>query len=120
MQFFGGWQPIVDTGDRLTQCPSRPGACATSACPTTWAARRGVGAANDTHTWKLPYLLADGITPDAKRLPKAIQCNLSNYPGAQVDIPETDVGDVMECNVCSLAGLYNPKTSPVFGGLRLA
>ncbi len=54
-----------------------------------------VGAANDTHTWKLPYLLADGITPDAKRLPKAIQCILSNYRGAQVDIPEADVSDVM-------------------------
>lgn len=54
-----------------------------------------VGAANDTHTWKLPYLLGDGITPDAKRLPKAIQCILSNYRGAQVDIPEADVGDVM-------------------------
>ncbi|TVS88078.1 hypothetical protein [Mycobacterium helveticum] len=54
-----------------------------------------VGAANDTHTWKLPYLLADGITPDARRLPKAIQCILSNYRGAVVDIPEADVGDVL-------------------------
>ncbi|MGH3635997.1 MAG: hypothetical protein ACRDTS_18280, partial [Mycobacterium sp.] len=54
-----------------------------------------VGAANDAHTWKLPYLLADGITPDAKRLPKAIQCILSNYRGAVVDIPETDVADVL-------------------------
>jgi hypothetical protein len=54
-----------------------------------------VGAANDTHTWKLPYLLADGITPDAKRLPKAIQCILSNYRGAVVEIPEADVGDVL-------------------------
>ncbi|UQX11747.1 hypothetical protein [Candidatus Mycobacterium methanotrophicum] len=54
-----------------------------------------VGAANDAHSWKLPYLLANGITPDAKRLPKAIQCILSNYRGAQVDIPEADVGDVM-------------------------
>lgn len=54
-----------------------------------------VGVANDTHTWKLPYLVADGITPDVRRLPKAIQCILSNYRGAQVDIPEADVGDVM-------------------------
>ena len=54
-----------------------------------------VGAANDTHTWKLPYLLADGITPDAKRLPTAIQCILSNYRGAVVDIREADVGDVL-------------------------
>jgi hypothetical protein len=78
-----------------------------------------VGAANDTHTWKLPYLLADGITPDAKRLPKAIQCILSNYRGAQVDIPEADVGDVMvrlgiaakmlgkmPCQNASAAGAY--------------
>ncbi len=54
-----------------------------------------VGAANDPHTWKLPYLLADGITPDAKRLPKAIQCIVSTYRGAVVDIPEADVGDVL-------------------------
>jgi len=39
--------------------------------------------------------LADGITPDRMRLPEAIQCILSNYRGAQVDIPEADVGDVM-------------------------
>lgn len=54
-----------------------------------------VGAANDTGSWKLPYLLADGITPDVRRLPKAIQSILSNYRGAQVAIPDTDVGDVM-------------------------
>jgi hypothetical protein len=54
-----------------------------------------IGAANDTRTWKLPYLLADGITPDAKRLPKAIQCILSNYRGARVDIPQAAVGDVL-------------------------
>ncbi|MGH3967881.1 MAG: hypothetical protein ACRDTV_07155 [Mycobacterium sp.] len=54
-----------------------------------------VGAANDTRTWKLPYLLADGITPDAKRLPKAIQCILSNYRGARVDIPQAAVADVL-------------------------
>lgn len=47
-----------------------------------------VGVAHNTHTWKLPYLLVDG-TPDAKRLPKAIQCILSNYRGARVDIPRT-------------------------------
>ncbi|MCV7380958.1 hypothetical protein H7K38_20210 [Mycobacterium alsense] len=54
-----------------------------------------VGAANDVHTWKLPYLLADGVTPDGKRLPKAIQCILSNYRGARVDIPPAAVGDVL-------------------------
>jgi hypothetical protein len=41
-----------------------------------------VGAADNTRTWKLPYRLADG-TPDVKRLPKAIQCILSNYRGAR-------------------------------------
>ncbi|PQM45622.1 hypothetical protein C1Y40_04213 [Mycobacterium talmoniae] len=54
-----------------------------------------VGAANDTRTWKLPYLLADGITPDTRRLPKAIQCILSNYRGARVDIPPDVVDEVL-------------------------
>lgn len=53
-----------------------------------------VGAADNARTWKLPFLLADG-TPDAKRLPKAIQCILSNYRGARVDIPRAAVGDVL-------------------------
>jgi hypothetical protein len=53
-----------------------------------------IGAADNTRTWKLPYRLADG-TPDAKRLPKAIQCILSNYRGARVDIPRTSVADVL-------------------------
>jgi hypothetical protein len=53
-----------------------------------------VGAADDPHTWKLPYLLDDG-TPDAKRLPKAIQSILSNYRGAKVDIPRAAAGDVL-------------------------
>ena len=46
-------------------------------------------------TWKLPYRLADG-TPDAKRLPNAIQCILSNYRGATVSsVPEKDIPDVL-------------------------
>lgn len=53
-----------------------------------------VGAANEVHTWKLPYLLETGA-PDTKRLPKAIQSILSNYRGAKVDIPREDVGDVL-------------------------
>ncbi|BBZ49957.1 hypothetical protein H7H82_19695 [Mycobacterium heidelbergense] len=53
-----------------------------------------VGTADNAHTWKLPYLLADG-SPDAKRLPKAIQCILSNYRGAKVDIPRVAVGGVL-------------------------
>ncbi|MBS4730107.1 hypothetical protein MSM1_17800 [Mycobacterium sp. SM1] len=78
-----------------------------------------VGAADDTRTWKLPYRLADG-TPDAKRLPKAIQCILSNYRGAQVDIPRAAVADVlvrlgiaaatlrkMPCQTASTADVYH-------------
>lgn len=47
-------------------------------------------------TWKLPYLLADR-TIDAKRLPKAVQCILSNYRGAKVGgIPEEAIPAVLE------------------------
>jgi hypothetical protein len=47
-----------------------------------------VGDYSKPHSWKLPYLLADG-TVDAKRLPKAVQAILSNYRGAKVSgIPE--------------------------------
>lgn len=53
-----------------------------------------VGVAADVHTWKLPYLHADG-GPDTKRLPKAIQAILSNYRGARVDIPRDAVGEVL-------------------------
>ena len=46
-------------------------------------------------TWKLPYLKADG-TVDDKRLPKAIQCLLSNFRGTKVkNIPESDVSQVL-------------------------
>ncbi|MGH8125056.1 MAG: hypothetical protein ACREPK_04335 [Rhodanobacteraceae bacterium] len=46
-------------------------------------------------TWKLPYRLANS-EPDAKRLPKAIQCLLSNYRGAQVGgIPDEAVPAIM-------------------------
>jgi hypothetical protein len=47
------------------------------------------------HSWKLPYLLADG-TVDAKRLPKAVQAILSNYRGAKVSgIPEQAIKAVL-------------------------
>jgi hypothetical protein len=45
-----------------------------------------VGRADSPGTWKLPYLVADGM-PDLKRLPKAIQSILSNYRGVKVSIP---------------------------------
>ncbi|HZD64683.1 MAG TPA: hypothetical protein VE152_01140 [Acidimicrobiales bacterium] len=53
-----------------------------------------VGAGDDPRTWKLPYLLADG-SPDAKRLPKAIQSILSNYRGTKVTLPRSAVPDVL-------------------------
>lgn len=55
-----------------------------------------VGNANDTKTWKLPYLLESGQV-DTKRLPKAIQSILSNYRGSKVSgIPENAIPDVLE------------------------
>jgi hypothetical protein len=54
-----------------------------------------VGDANDYATWKLPYRLGDGSV-DVKRLPKAIQCIVSNYRGAMVSgIPEAAIPDVL-------------------------
>jgi hypothetical protein len=50
-----------------------------------------VGAVNEPHTWRLPYLHADGGI-DHSRLPKAIQAVLSNYRGARVTgLPEDAV-----------------------------
>lgn len=46
-------------------------------------------------TWKLPYLLANG-TVDGARLPKAIQCVLTNYRGARAQIPEPAVPAILE------------------------
>ena len=54
-----------------------------------------VGDASKTSTWKLPYRHADGSV-DEKRLPKAIQCLLTNYRGAHVDgIREAAVPDTL-------------------------
>ena len=54
-----------------------------------------VGNYAKTATWKLPYLLADG-TVDAKRLPKAVQCILTNYRGEKVaGIPEEAIPSVL-------------------------
>ncbi len=70
-----------------------------------------VGDANDPHTWKLPYLLADGSI-DAKRLPKAVQSILTNYRGAKVGgIPERAIPDVLErlARAASRAGRMAPE-----------
>lgn len=54
-----------------------------------------VGDHSNSHSWKLPYLLADG-TVDAKRLPKAVQSILSNYRGVKVSgIPEEAIPAVL-------------------------
>jgi hypothetical protein len=51
--------------------------------------------AMDPHSWKLPYLHADGRIDEA-RLPKAIQAVISNYRGAKVGgIPEPAIPDVL-------------------------
>lgn len=55
-----------------------------------------VGDSNNTHTWKLPYRLADGTT-DVRRLPKAIQSLLSNYRGTKVSgIPEAAIPEILK------------------------
>ena len=54
-----------------------------------------VGDASDPGTWKLPYRLGDGNV-DPKRLPKAIQCIITNYRGTKVGgIPDPDIPDVL-------------------------
>jgi hypothetical protein len=54
-----------------------------------------VGDYSKPHSWKLPYLLADGAV-DVKRLPKAVQAILSNYRGAKVSgIPEEAIPAVL-------------------------
>lgn len=70
-----------------------------------------VGDSGRPSTWKLPYLLADG-TVDAKRLPKAVQCILSNYRGARVGgIPEEAIPAVLErlAGAARHAGHLPPK-----------
>lgn len=65
-----------------------------------------------TSTWKLPYLLADGSI-DSKRLPKAVQCILSNYRGAKVQgIPEEAIPIVLRklAGAAELAGHMPPRS----------
>jgi len=53
-----------------------------------------VGDRLDPRSWHLPYLRADG-TPDAARLPKAVQAVLSNYRGTRASLPEEAVPEVL-------------------------
>jgi len=78
-----------------------------------------VGDANKTHTWKLPYRMADGKV-DTKRLPKAIQSLLSNYRGARVGgIPEQAIPEVLK-RLASAAAAEghlppkNPQPAPAY------
>jgi hypothetical protein len=64
-----------------------------------------VGDPLKTSSWRLPYRLLDGNV-DEKRLPKAIQCIVTNYRGARVSgIPETAVPDVLRRLAASAAVL---------------
>ncbi len=70
-----------------------------------------VGDARKTTSWKLPYLKDNGAIDD-KRLPKAIQCLLSNFRGVKVKgIPESDVADVLLrlARAAKAAGLLPPE-----------
>ncbi len=72
-----------------------------------------VGDYSKPHSWKLPYLLADG-TIDAKRLPKAVQAILSNYRGAKVSgIPEEAIPAVLArlARAARQAGHMPPEAS---------
>jgi hypothetical protein len=82
-----------------------------------------VGNHADPHSWKLPYLEADG-TIDTKRLPKAIQCILTNYRGARVSgIPEESIPAVLTrlAGAAARAGHLSPvATNPAPVYRRLA
>ncbi len=72
-----------------------------------------VGNHANPRTWKLPYLNEDG-TIDAKRLPKAIQCILTNYRGARVGgIPEESIPAVLArlAGAAGRAGHMSPGAS---------
>lgn len=54
-----------------------------------------VGNESDTKTWKLPYLLSDGVV-DLKRLPAAIQAVVTSYRGKKVSgIADDRLPDVL-------------------------
>ncbi len=84
-----------------------------------------VGHGGNSRTWKLPFRLADGSI-DLKRLPKAIQCILKNYRGANVkDIPEKDIPDVLVKLAKAARQIgkmpdQNPNTTDVYKQLEAA
>ena len=84
-----------------------------------------VGDYSKPHSWKLPYLLADGGV-DAKRLPKAIQAILSNYRGVKVSgIPEEAIPAVLQrlANAARQGGHMPPEAcnpAPIYRQLAEA
>lgn len=81
--------------------------------------------ASAPHTWKLPYLQADGAV-DAKRLPKAIQSIVTNFRGTKVSkIPEAAIPAVLErlATAATISGRMPPSCpspAPVYVQLRAA
>jgi hypothetical protein len=81
-----------------------------------------VGHETQPQTWKLPYRVLDGH-PDAARLPKAIQCIITNYRGAKVGgIPEAAIPDVLVRLARAATELgkmpnQNPETAPAYAQL---
>lgn len=77
------------------------------------------GDASRPATWKLPCLRADGSV-DEKRIPKAIQCLLTNYRGAHVrGIPEAAVPNTLARLAQAATRLgkmpeQNPETADVY------
>ena len=70
-----------------------------------------VGDLSKVKTWKLPYLLTDGEV-DSKRLPKAIQCILTDYRDKKVaGIPEEAIPAVLTrlAEAASRMGRMPPK-----------
>ncbi|MGH9491402.1 MAG: hypothetical protein ACRD17_12895, partial [Terriglobales bacterium] len=75
-------------------------------------------------TWKLPYLLATGAVNGA-RLPKAIQCILTNYRGARAQIPEPAIPAILEAletaaRRCGHMPDQDPATAPAYRQLAAA
>lgn len=72
-----------------------------------------VGNHANLRSWKLPYLNHDG-TIDAKRLPRAIQCILTNYRDARVSgVPEQAIPAVLArlAGAANRAGHLSPVAS---------
>ncbi|MGH9525443.1 MAG: hypothetical protein ACRD2F_02115 [Terriglobales bacterium] len=75
-------------------------------------------------TWKLPYLSATGAV-DGARLPKAIQCILTNYRGARAQIPEPAIPAILGAleTAARRAGHMpdqDPATAPAYRQLAAA